>query len=81
MCRCSKSYVLHRVPFQKYAKEDNDKADKAAKIMSKRMNEKILEGQIVTEENLGIKAMIGAIVLSTDAHICGAPMAAYHTRK
>lgn len=45
------------------------------------MNEKILEGQIVTEENLGIKAMIGAIVLSTDAHICGAPMAAYHTRK
>ena len=53
-------------------KEDNEKAGKAAK----RMNGKILEGQIITEENLGSIVMIGAIILSTDAHICVAPMAA-----
>ncbi|MFN7880621.1 MAG: hypothetical protein ACK5P1_11500, partial [Sphingobacteriia bacterium] len=52
-------------------KEDNEKAGNAAKVMIKRMNEKIQEEQIVTEENLGITAMIGAIISSTDAHICG----------
>ena len=62
-------------------KDDNEKAGKAAKIMIKRMNEQIQEGQLDTEENLGLKAMIGAIVMSTEAHIiCGAPMAAYLAR-
>ena len=61
-------------------KEDNEKAGEAAKAMIKRMNEKKLEGDVVTEEDLGIKTMIGAIMLSTDAHICGAPMAAYLAR-
>jgi hypothetical protein len=61
-------------------KEDNEKAGKAAKVMIQRMSEKQKEGEMVTEENLGIKAMIGAILLSTDAHVCGAPMAAYLAR-
>ncbi|MFN7880426.1 MAG: hypothetical protein ACK5P1_10510, partial [Sphingobacteriia bacterium] len=57
-------------------KEDNEKAGNTAKVMIQRMSEKHKEGEMVTEENLGIKAMIGAILLSTDAHVCGAPMAA-----
>jgi len=61
-------------------KDDNDKAGKAAMAMIKRMNEKVQVGEIVTEENLSLKAMIGAIFFSTDAHICGAPMAAYLAR-
>jgi hypothetical protein len=61
-------------------KEDNEKVGKAAKVMINRMTEKLQDEEILTKENLGIKTLIGAILLANDAHVCGAPMAAFLSR-
>jgi hypothetical protein len=73
-------------------KEDNEKVGKAVIKMISNMNKKIEEAnakrnscdqqihEVVDHTTLGLSAMIGSVFMSTSAHVCGAPMAAFLTR-
>jgi hypothetical protein len=71
--------------------EDSAKSTEAAKHMISKMNQCLQEMMTQKEEDdtdmdeldrtcLGLKTMIGAVLMSTNAHVCGAPLAAFLIR-